>query len=70
MDAIAIFFGAIFMIFLCFAFGYMMGYTKGNNEKYEGNDIQDLYCFQCEIEMPVKEKDGRLHCSNCGFISW
>ncbi|WP_291122744.1 hypothetical protein [Flavobacterium sp. UBA6046] len=25
----------------------------------------DLYCFECEIEIPVKEKDGRLYCTNC-----
>lgn len=28
---------------------------------------EDLYCFQCEIEMPVKEKEGRFYCSNCGL---
>lgn len=27
----------------------------------------DLYCFECEVEMPVKEKDGRFYCSNCGL---
>ncbi|MEO7977748.1 hypothetical protein [Flavobacterium sp.] len=31
------------------------------------NSLQDLYCFECEIEMPVKEKNGRLYCSNCGL---
>jgi hypothetical protein len=34
-------------------------------------DIQrenDLYCFQCEIEMPVKEIDGVLSCENCGLL--
>lgn len=28
---------------------------------------EDRYCFECEIEMPVKEKNGRLYCSNCGL---
>ena len=28
---------------------------------------ESLYCFECEIEMPVKEKDGSLYCSNCGL---
>lgn len=29
---------------------------------------KELYCFECEIEMPVKEKNGRFFCSNCGLI--
>jgi hypothetical protein len=28
----------------------------------------DLFCFECEIEMPVIEKDGQLHCKNCGLL--
>lgn len=31
------------------------------------NELQDLHCFECEIEMPVKEKNGCLYCSNCGL---
>ncbi|PXY44498.1 hypothetical protein DMB68_13605 [Flavobacterium hydrophilum] len=27
--------------------------------------LQELYCFECEIEMPVKEKNGRYYCTNC-----
>lgn len=27
----------------------------------------DLYCFECEIEMPVVEKKGKFFCSNCGL---
>ena len=26
------------------------------------------HCFNCEIEMPVIEKDGDAYCSNCGLI--
>ena len=29
---------------------------------------KNSYCFQCEIEMPVKEKNGVLYCSNCKLI--
>jgi len=28
----------------------------------------DLFCFECEVEMPVIEKDGQLHCKNCGLL--
>jgi hypothetical protein len=31
------------------------------------NTLNDLHCFECEIEMPVKEKKGRLFCANCGL---
>ena len=27
-----------------------------------------LHCFQCEIDMPVVEKNGKLYCKNCGLI--
>jgi hypothetical protein len=27
----------------------------------------DLFCFECEIEMPAKEKDGKFYCTNCNL---
>lgn len=27
----------------------------------------DMYCFDCEIEMPTKIVDGELCCKNCGL---
>lgn len=27
-----------------------------------------LYCFECEIETPIKQKKGILSCENCGLI--
>ncbi|EKT3963226.1 hypothetical protein AAIP55_000805 [Flavobacterium psychrophilum] len=35
--------------------------TKANKKR------EKLHCFECEIEMPVKEKNGVLSCSNCGL---
>ena len=29
---------------------------------------EKLHCFECEIEMPVKNNSGVLSCSNCGLI--
>jgi len=37
-------------------------------DEIESQMFGDLYCFECEIEMPVKEKDGQLHCKNCGLL--
>jgi len=30
--------------------------------------IARLYCHECEIEMPVAEKDGDAYCTNCGLV--
>lgn len=56
-----------------FCFGFKVGWFLANvsddkNYKTEiANTLKDLYCFECEIEMPAKEKKGRLFCSNCGL---
>ncbi|PWA10947.1 hypothetical protein [Flavobacterium laiguense] len=33
----------------------------------EYTEYDDMYCFECEIEMSVKEKNGKLYCKNCGL---
>ncbi|QQV91554.1 hypothetical protein Peternella1_18 [Winogradskyella phage Peternella_1] len=32
----------------------------------DGSDFM-LHCFECEIEMPVNEKNNNYFCSNCGL---
>lgn len=54
--------GALFMIVI-----FYYGFRLSKNHKKNVSQHPDLYCFNCEIEMPVKEKNGRLHCSNCGL---
>ncbi|MFV8392771.1 hypothetical protein [Flavobacterium sp. LB2P6] len=41
-----------------------------DNDRYcaEYSKSEKLYCFECEIEMPVRVKNGRAFCSNCGLI--
>lgn len=59
---------ALMVICGVFFIGFFVG--VGSALDMMDADIQrenDLYCFQCEIEMPVKEKDGRFYCSNCGL---
>lgn len=31
------------------------------------NEPDEIYCFECEIETPYKEKKGKLYCTNCGL---
>lgn len=47
--------------------GYLIRrFFNTKNQDKQNNHVGYLYCFECEIEMPVKEdKKGNLHCSNC-----
>lgn len=56
---------AIVVLAIVFCWGYIAGAFYEYPEI--DNNTEDLYCFQCEIEMPVKEKNGRFYCSNCGL---
>ena len=40
-----------------------------DNDRYcaEFSKPEKLYCFECEIETPYKEKKGKLYCTNCGL---
>lgn len=56
----------------CFLAGFFLGtntYRKKKKRKshFVKSDAVRLHCFDCEIEMPVKEKNGRMYCSNCGL---
>lgn len=55
-------------LFIGFFTGMWVGVGCGMDAALE-DDNEDflLHCFECEIEMPVKEKNGKLFCSNCGL---
>lgn len=54
--------GALFMI------GYFMGAANAFDMMApEPEDRRRLHCFECEIEMPVIEKNGSFYCANCGL---
>jgi hypothetical protein len=61
----------ILTVVLAIITGFCFGLVAGlNSSNYDDEDThedthEDLHCFQCEIEMPVKEKNGRLYCANC-----
>lgn len=51
-------------LFIAFFIGVWVGLDADID--IEDNDLL-LHCYECEIEMPVKEKNGKLFCSNCGL---
>lgn len=61
------------LMFECFVAGALfMTYVNPNKTKPidKKTDVLKnlkLYCFNCEIKMPVKEEKGCLRCSNCGL---
>jgi hypothetical protein len=59
---------ALMVIGASFLIGYFVGLSDALNliEEPEDEDERRLHCFECEIDMPVKEKNGELFCSNCG----
>ena len=61
--------GALMLLSASFLIGFFVGLSNALDmvEFEENEDDRRLYCFQCEIEMPVKEKDGRFYCSSCGL---
>lgn len=61
------FFSGFIFAFACCLFEPKRKKTKKKKSK-NIKELQDLYCYECEIEMPVKEKKGRLYCTNCKLI--
>lgn len=62
----------ILTIILAIIAGFCFGLVAGLNSAEHDEDIceerqEELYCFQCEIEMPVKKSNDRMYCKNCGL---
>ena len=63
---------ALMVLSAVFMVGYFFGLSNALDvieEHIDDDDLdyEDLHCFQCEMEMSVKEVNGRLHCNNCGL---
>lgn len=58
---------AIIIFLVMFAFFWCM-WIVVKRALPDDEDLLFLHCFQCEIEMPVKEKNGKLYCKNCGLL--
>lgn len=58
----------ILAIIVGFCFGLYTGLTASDYDENDNINIrEDLYCFQCEIEMPVLIKNNNAYCKNCGL---
>ena len=66
IENIVIVFGVLMLIIVAFFVGVWTGISSALD--MSENESEDLYCFDCEIEMPVKVKNGRMYCSNCGLL--
>lgn len=55
------------VVILVGAICYLFGLFAGIHLNFEESDTENLYCFECEIETPVKEKNRNMYCSNCGL---
>lgn len=58
---------AIIVIGTAYLTGYVIGIDEALDMIEEPEDERHLHCFECEIDMPVKEKNGDFYCSNCGL---
>lgn len=60
----------VVIVIVVLVFVFCCGYILGAFFEYPEikTNQHNIYCFQCEIEMPAKEKNGNLYCSNCGLI--
>lgn len=59
-------------IVLVLIVGFFIGSWYGIGNALDRIEIEDspserLHCFECEIDMPVSEKNGDYYCSNCGL---
>lgn len=58
--------------FIFFVVSFLRSYALrrvfNNLQVKENNYNLHMYCFQCEINMPVVKKKYKLYCKNCGLI--
>lgn len=52
---------------VCFVTGLACGISLAVESIENENANDNTYCFDCEIETPVKVKNGGMYCSNCGL---
>lgn len=58
----------LMVISASFLIGFFVGLKNALDLVEDEPEVeQRLHCFECEIDMPVKEKNGRFYCSNCGL---
>ena len=74
MDKELIFLIVFLALIACFGIGFIIGVfftiSQAELEELEAEceqELENAYCFQCEMEMSTKEKNGNLHCGNCGL---
>lgn len=71
MKPILIYLPVFLALFISFGIGILTGlcfaFEATEEDDQEEEKFPDLYCFQCEMEMSTKVKNGNPHCGNCGL---
>lgn len=65
IEYLLIIYGALVLIIIAFFAGVWYGLDASLDIYEYENETEDLYCFDCEIEMPFTVKNGKMYCSNC-----
>lgn len=58
---------ALMVIGASFLIGFFIGISNALDMVEDIENAESLYCFECEIDMPVVEQKGSFYCSNCGL---
>lgn len=50
-----------------FWIGFFVGLANALDMVEEIENAERLYCFECETDTEVKEKNGNFYCGECGL---
>lgn len=71
MNSVLIYLFAFIALFISFGIGIFAGlylaFEATQVDEDDEEQFPDVYCFQCEMEMPTKVRKGKFCCGNCGL---
>lgn len=64
--------GLVLLASIGFLTGFFVGISSVLNILDNDHELENIahdkrHCFECEMETPVKLKNGGMYCSNCGL---
>ena len=58
---------ALLIIGAAFWIGFFLGMSNAFNMVEDIENSERLYCFECETDTEVKEKNANYYCGECGL---